>query len=125
MNSGEILSISYNNIVVKRDTDGKTENIFFEGLQKRVLSDCDEQLLKRLKRLEWTDGEFWERGINPIVCCDDCKNGLFSLFEEDTFLLDEKETCSDCGKWLCSDCVKSNGLCNNCCKKTLIRVLIN
>ncbi len=79
----------------------------------------------RIKRVEWTNGEFWERGINPIVCCDDCKNSLFPLFTEDAFLLDEKETCRECGKWLCCDCVKDRGLCNTCLKNTLVEVLAN
>ncbi len=117
--SGEILSIKYNQIAVKRDDDGRTENIYFDGLQKRVLSGVNEELLKRIKRIEWTDSEFWDRAINLFVCCDDCKNSLFSIFD-DIFVCDEKITCNNCGKWLCSDCVKNNYLCEGCFRKEVI-----
>ncbi len=122
--SGEILEISYNIISVKRDDNKKIETIYFDGLQKRVLSDVPEEIIKRIKRVEWTDGEFWERGVNPIVCCDDCNNGLFPLCNDnDAFGCDLKENCRECDKWLCDDCIKDRGLCNSCLKNTLVEVL--
>lgn len=120
--SGEVLSIGYNTIHIKEDETKQHKTIFFDGLWKRVLNGYGEDILKRLKRIEWIDTEeFWNVGINFLVCCDRCKNALFSLNTDDDF--DDKNECKDCGGWFCSDCINEDGLCDKCLRKRLLRRL--
>lgn len=122
--SGKILGFGYNTIAVKEDETRRGRVIHFDGLQKRVLRDFDDNILKRIKRIEFTDSEnFWEVGINLFVCCDKCKNPLFSLMEEDSF--NDKNICGDCDIWVCSNCFNSNKkVCNRCFRKRVINKLI-
>jgi hypothetical protein len=121
--SGTIRGFSYNQISITEDNTNKNRVIYFEGLQKRVLSGIDEQFLKRLKRIElYENGNFWETGINLFVCCDDCNNALFSIYD-DADDLNDKSVCEDCDKWLCSDCIKDGNRCKNCFKNQVARKL--
>jgi len=121
--SGVILGFGYNTISLREDNSKNTRVIHFDGLQKRVLSDIDEELLKRVKRIEFTDSEdFWNIGINLLVCCDKCKNPLFSICVENDF--NDKNICGDCDRWVCSDCFNYNKkVCSRCFRKRIINNL--
>lgn len=112
--SGKILGFGYNSISIQEDDTNNKRVIYFDGLQKRVLSGYDESITKRLKRIQFTDTEeFWNIGINLFVCCDKCGNALFSITDEDDFI--DKNVCQDCDKWLCCDCFNfENNICLSC-----------
>lgn len=120
---GKVLAIGYNTIYIKEE-DGNVRNIYFNGLQKRVLKDVEEETLKRLKRIDFIgdEEEFWNVGINFIVCCDLCDNGLYHLFNTE-FLeeFDDKHRCSNCHRQVCSECWDfENRTCKKCLRKELI-----
>lgn len=117
-----ILSIGYNTITTEEK--GKIRRVYCEGLQKRVLRDYPEEIKKRLKWLEFEDREdFWNVGINFVIGCDKCSNGLFGLNEE----LPEYSICDSCGSWICFDCVtkevKGHLLCQDCLNKKFVRAI--
>ena len=116
--TGKVLAIGYNTIYIKED-DGNLRNLYFDGLQKRVLNDVDKGTLERLKRIEFTDTEeFWNVGISFFVCCDICNKPLFRLHSER--ISDEVEDidCDNCRGLVCSECFDVD---EGCCKKCLRR----
>jgi hypothetical protein len=117
--SGKVLGFGYNTIHIRESgSKGRERSIYFDGLQKRVLSGIDDDVMKRLKFIEFTDTEDWNVGINLFACCDKCGCALFSVCSNDDFY--DKHECPKCERWLCSDCVKVNGLCNSCMKKEML-----
>ena len=61
---GDVLGFAYNRIHIKEDESKKERTIYCDGLQKRLLRDVDNDYLKRLKRVAFTNTEEWEMGFN-------------------------------------------------------------